>query len=317
MSERVTVLYVGGSGRSGSTLLDNMLGQLDGFFSCGELRYVWERGRVEDRPCGCGQPFSSCPVWQAIMAAAFPDGEPDPRRMMRAMSSHLRTRHLLRILRRARAGAAAAPDEYEQALDRLYRAVAAVTGARVVVDSSKLPPYGAVVARLPSVDFFAVHLVRDSRATAYSWSRKRPLPDFAGKRLMQRHPTWKAAWLWAMWNTVAEILWRPLGPRYLRLRYEELAAAPRREVCRAAGLVGEVPATLPFTGPSTVRLTPTHSVAGNPSRFAHGDIELRPDTEWIAAMPARDRWLVTAMTWPLLRRYGYPRRGSLSATRHG
>lgn len=306
MTDRVTVLYVGGSGRSGSTLLDNILGQLDGFFSCGELRYVWERGRVDDRPCGCGQPFSACPVWQAIMAAAFPEGEPDPRRMMRAMQRHVRTRHLPTILRRARGAVPEAPDEYERVLDRLYRAVGEVTGARVIVDSSKLPPYGAVVARLPSVDFSAVHLVRDARATAYSWARKRPLPDFAGTRLMQRHPTWKAAWLWAMWNTVAEVLWRPLGPGYLRLRYEDLTSQPRAELCRVAALVGEAPTTLPFGGPSTIRLAPTHSVAGNPSRFAHGDIELRPDTEWSTAMPPRDRLLVTAMTWPLLNRYGYP-----------
>ena len=35
--ERVKVLYIAGSGRSGSTILDRILGQLDGFFSVGEL----------------------------------------------------------------------------------------------------------------------------------------------------------------------------------------------------------------------------------------------------------------------------------------
>ena len=33
----VRVLYIGGLGRSGSTLLDRMLGQLDGVWSVGEL----------------------------------------------------------------------------------------------------------------------------------------------------------------------------------------------------------------------------------------------------------------------------------------
>jgi len=33
------VLYIAGWGRSGSTILDNVLGQLDGCFSTGELNY--------------------------------------------------------------------------------------------------------------------------------------------------------------------------------------------------------------------------------------------------------------------------------------
>jgi hypothetical protein len=46
---RVTVLYVAGTGRSGSTLLARVLGEADGFVAAGELRYVWQRGLVEDR----------------------------------------------------------------------------------------------------------------------------------------------------------------------------------------------------------------------------------------------------------------------------
>jgi len=34
------VLYIAGWGRSGSTILDNVLGQVDGFFSAGELMFL-------------------------------------------------------------------------------------------------------------------------------------------------------------------------------------------------------------------------------------------------------------------------------------
>ena len=43
------VLYLLGKGRSGSTLLSMALGELDGFFAAGELRFFWRRGLVEDR----------------------------------------------------------------------------------------------------------------------------------------------------------------------------------------------------------------------------------------------------------------------------
>jgi hypothetical protein len=67
LSDRVKVLYIAGSGRSGSTILDNTLGQIDGFFSVGELRYIWERGLIEDRLCGCGERVHQCPFWAAAL----------------------------------------------------------------------------------------------------------------------------------------------------------------------------------------------------------------------------------------------------------
>ncbi len=65
------VLYVGSWGRSGSTLLDLMLGQIPGFFSVGELRYLWERGLSERQLCGCGAPVPECPFWAAVLEEAF------------------------------------------------------------------------------------------------------------------------------------------------------------------------------------------------------------------------------------------------------
>jgi hypothetical protein len=54
-----------------------------------------------------------------------------------------------------------------------------------------------------------------------------------------------------------------------------------------------------------IELQPTHSVAGNPMRFALGVTELRPDEAWRTAMRPRDRRVVTAATYPALRFFGY------------
>ena len=45
----VKVLYVVGGGRSGGTILDDVLAQLDGCFSTGELDCCWERQRPATR----------------------------------------------------------------------------------------------------------------------------------------------------------------------------------------------------------------------------------------------------------------------------
>ena len=65
------VLFIGGYARSGSTVLDILLGQSEGFCSVGELRFIWQRGFVEDQRCGCGETFSQCPFWTRVVDVAF------------------------------------------------------------------------------------------------------------------------------------------------------------------------------------------------------------------------------------------------------
>jgi hypothetical protein len=302
----VKVLYVAGSGRSGSTILDRILGQLDGFFSAGELCNLWARGLLARRRCGCGMPVPDCPVWGAVLAEAFggPD-QVDAGRLAAATQRQLHVRSVPRMLLGRAQGAAGA--EYQAALTRLYRAVARQTGCRVIVDSSKSPVYAGLVAAIPGVEVSVVHLVRDPRATAWSFLRKKRLPDFGDDRLMQRQHPAVSARRWSLWQAVTELLWRRPG-RYLRLRYEDFVADPQAAVRAVVELTGETPAAWPFTGPATVRLGATHSVSGNPNRFGTGEVELRADEEWRRAMRVADRAMVTALTWPLLLRYRYPLR---------
>ena len=49
----------------------------------------------------------------------------------------------------------------------------------------------------------------------------------------------------------------------------------------------------------------SHGLSGNPGRFRSGPIELRQDDGWTTEMPTADRAVVTALTLPLLRTYGY------------
>jgi len=71
-------------------------------------------------------------------------------------------------------------------------------------------------------------------------------------------------------------------------------------------LVGEDPASLPLEGARTVKLGVNHTAAGNPSRFRQGSITLREDDEWMRRQAVSDRWITTAVSLRLLKRYGYP-----------
>src|SRR3954470_20467180 len=65
------VVYVGGVIRSGSTLLDRMLGELPGHVAVGELCYIWEPSLLLNHDCGCGRPFADCPFWSAVGTTGF------------------------------------------------------------------------------------------------------------------------------------------------------------------------------------------------------------------------------------------------------
>jgi hypothetical protein len=250
-----------------------------------------------------------CPVWGAVLAEAFGGADQvDAERLATATSRRLRPGSVPGLLLGRRGRREGVRDGYQAALSRLYQAVARQTGCRVIVDSSKSPVYARLVAAIPGVEVAVVHLVRDPRATAWSFLRKKRLPDFGDDRLMQRQHPLVSARRWSLWQATTELLWRRRDRRYLRLRYEDFIGDPQAAILRIAALADEAPAALPFSGPATVRLAATHSVSGNPNRFGTGEVELRADEEWRRGMRGLDRGMVTALTWPLLLRYRYPLR---------
>ena len=300
---RTKVLYIVGLGRSGSTILANSLGQIDGFFSAGEICYIWRQNFIENRLCGCGWPFDECPVWTKVVERAFPGGV-DAHEMMRLQAAGARTRHIPQMLTKKGTGAIKERlGKWRDNTGRLYEAIQSATNSRVVVDSSKEPAYGYALSTVSDVDFRVLHLVRDPRAAAYSWLKKKRQPDSEDREFMHRINPTKSAALWDAWNASAEALWR--DGKYLRLRYEDFVADPRTSFTRILDLLDEN-AELPLANENEVMLGISHTVSGNPNRFDTGSVALRPDQAWKKDMNPRNRNLVTALTFPLLYRYGYP-----------
>jgi hypothetical protein len=280
-----------------------LMAGVDGCVSVGELRYVWQRGMIEDRLCGCGEHFSTCPFWTDVVKRAGVAGAIDPRRMVALQDRGIRMRELARAWSAKRRQARL--EEYPQVLSRVVGAIAEVAGARTVVDSSKLPPYGSILRDTPGVDLRVAHLVRDPRATAFSWGQTKEQPDRGSPGVMQQHGAWKAAALWTTWNTAAELLGRSLGTRYRRVRYEDFVATPEPVLRELATLIDAPDAQLPLVDSHRASLVPSHTVAGNPDRFTRGEVELRRDERWVGQMSRGDRATVTAIAAPLMARYGY------------
>lgn len=300
--DRLKVLYVSGWGRSGSTVLGRIIGQVEGFLPVGELRYIWDRGLIEDRSCGCGARFGACAFWTEVLDRAFEGRPPDPRRLVGLREGGLRTRHLLLPKRAGSLAKTPRVTEYARALQGLYEAVRDVGNSRVIVDTSKFPSHAYLLGGLPGIDLRVVHLVRDPRAVAHSWvSRRKQEPDRPSGETMASHGLVESSLVWNGWNMVAS---RAPG-RHMTLRYEDFVADPRSAVRGVLRFAGE-DAEVEFEDGRTIFLGRDHTFSGNPNRFDSGATTITSDEAWKAGMGIPRQLAVSALAWPGMLRYGYP-----------
>lgn len=301
------MLFLGGLGRSGTTVLERVVGELPGVSAAGELVHLWQRGVLDDERCGCGEPFSRCTFWTAVGEVAFGGWTHELASRMIHLRSRVDRSRFIPLLARPRllGRRRAELEEYTAGFERLYRAITQVSGATAVVDSSKHPSL-AYCLQTGAVDLRVAHVVRDSRGVAYSWTKKVRRPESAGEDLMARFSPTRTAALWFGHNLSLSLLPR-LGVATRLVRYEDFVADPRAVLEELSDFAAiPVPAqSLPFRDGDSVVLHASHTVAGNPMRFTVGPLTLRRDDDWRDHLPRGPRWLVTLLTLPMLARYGY------------
>jgi hypothetical protein len=302
------VLFIGGLGRNGSTLVDRVLGQTPGVVAVGELVFLWERGLLNGDRCGCDRPFRDCPFWAEVGDRAFGGWDRLDAASIRSLQHAVDRNRYIPFMRWPRLS----PRRYRRRLERyaavlsgLYEAIAATSGAELIVDSSKHASTAALLSRVPGVEATVVQLVRDPRGVAWSWSKRVARPEAtAGPSEMARLGPVRVALRWQAYNQLLAFLRSP-GPSVLR--YEDFADRPAHAARRLLlGARTPGPFLPQFVGERTVKLATDHTVAGNPLRFATGELEIRADEEWRVAMPRWRRMLVTACAFPTSIRYRYP-----------
>ena len=178
----------------------------------------------------------------------------------------------------------------------------------MIVDSSKFPSYAWLLGKLPGIDLHILHLIRDVRGVVYSWSHRTKLRrDLQGKqaRLPRLHPLGVTI-RWAFWNQTIEFFWKRNPERYSQVRYEDFVESPESVLRSLLDSIQEDVPKLPITGERTAILVPTHSTTGNPSRFELGEVDLVQDVRWKTGLEKTYIFLCTLLTFPWLRKYGYP-----------
>jgi hypothetical protein len=323
----IPIAYVGGTPRSGSTVLSHLIAETFNGVVVGELKHVWHRGPLANQRCSCGCPFRSCDFWVEVGREAFGGWDELPLERLIAVQKRIdrfRTLPMLLVpalLQHSDPAFDGEMSEYRETLAALYRALQAISGQTLVVDSSKHPAQAFVLSATPMFDPRVIHLVRDSRGVAWSLQKRVVRPEITNhRRLMPQATPARTSLHWTMMNAPLHLLWARGTPRLL-VRYESYASQPVQELQRIGDFLGRSStATVPPLGEPTLDFRAMHTLGGNPVRFNEMPLEVRIDEEWRTAMSKQDRLRVAALTLPLLAVYGYLRRevaASERANPHG
>ena len=310
--KKINVIYIGGSGRSGSTVLTKLLNFWEGFIGLNEACYLWRNGIHRNYPISNGELFSESGFWKEVLLRVFP-GKMITKKQIDFFSyaSLLGLKNLLKSSFRKRP---TDPDisSYAKNLKNLYTAILEVSEAQFIVDSSKTPDYAHFLSGLDGMNIYFIHLVRDPRGVAYSWSKKFKRKDVQkGTEVpMTSFGLIESTLRWINWNIGCELIKRKKNVKYLRVRYEDFAQDPVQvleKITDLLDLVKDCPKYY-FTEEGFIDRHNAQDISiwGNPEvRKSQGGIKVRPDEKWVQEFSFKKKLIVTLLTFPFLIRYNY------------
>jgi hypothetical protein len=267
--------------------------------STGELTYLQDDAGATDRHCTCGAAYGQCARYAGWLATR-PGNEADRVRGIERRGN----------LRRLLGGIVAAEEarDYRAYAQSLFGHISAVTGAELIVDSSKSARDAAgrplALSLLAGLDVRILHLTRDPRHTVQSYVSRGSNWVLEGHRAPRPFETWRPILGWTMANRIARRLGREIGAeRYLHLKFEDVLADPVSALGRIgafAGIdLGDAIERIAASRP----LVAGHMVGGNRARLRPQTI--RPDSSAPSRLPQAHALCLKVVSRPLARELGY------------
>ncbi len=210
---RPKVVYVMGSGRSGSTILGVALGNCEGVFYAGELDNWLVRAGIPVLG-GLERTRFWSTVRDAVPGASELFGNRAQRDLERSFAPF--RIHRWRARRELRAG-------YRRVTEDLYRAIAHTAGVTHVLDSSHFPLRARELQALDGIDLYLIFLVRDPRSVVDSFNLYLNRNDVAERRLRVLSTN---ANLWLTHLLSVLVFLRQPRERRMLLQHEDFLADP-------------------------------------------------------------------------------------------
>ena len=304
---RPRLVYLAGSGHTGSTLLALLMNAHPAIASVGEIAVkpkIRHKGGALRQKCSCGALIAECGFWQSVFQKVRDEGidfgpsnwandyrftHPLVHRLLTRDSSYALVRGVRRFIERYGPMYRWRIRQIDRANEAFVRAVLETAGAEVFLDTSKGPMRLARLVNSARFDLRIVTLVRDVRGYAASAQRR-------GKGLMDAAETWKNDQL-----AIRAVAKNFPPDRLLRIRYEDLCADLTGCLARLHVFCGVAPMDPP--GQLSSR---DYHVLGNTMRMG-GPIQVRVDERWRQELSEREQAKVLKVAGALHQEFGYLR----------
>jgi len=278
------IIYISGSGRSGSTVVERLLHSAPSVQALGELHVLW-RLSLAEITCSCGKKLPDDTFWNDVLGLAKISAA-ELRELAALENKICRSKFILKHrfdLQSLRAD----PDvqRFMGMQFAIFEAVSKLTGARTIVDSSKAGPRAWILATDPRVHL--LHLYRHPSDVLTSW-RSRKFDKGLG-RDMERLPVGTAAIDWMKPEIFSRRLAKQAQVGFMK--YEEFVASPRSVLSQAVNSEdSSLLAELAWLDRNAFQPGDNyHSLSGNPDRFGSGPVRIEPRAANGTGLHAVDR----------------------------
>ncbi len=323
----INYAYILAASHSGSTLLAMLLNAHPGVTTVGEFAAGGCRER-NGYLCSCGQPIGECSFWRNVETAMHRRGadfdvcgfgmrlEKDcPRWVRRLLRLEHRGRTVEMIRDRLLDLSPAWRSRFAEVMrqsELLARVILRMTGATILVDSSKLAHRLKYMLRMPCFRTKVIHLVRDGRAVALSYMDQDQYADATDPAMRRggrgltapitapKMPMRRAADEWLRCIRSAEhALAHVSSSDWMRVRYENLCRRPAETLAEVFTFLGVDPALAKLDFRKV-----EHHVLGNGMRLDKS-ATIFLDERWQKILHAVDLKMFDHIAGRMNRRYGY------------
>ncbi len=255
---KIKVIYIMGTARSGSTILEVMLAHGENCVGAGELSSIVQDGFIDNKICSCGAPFNKCGFWsQVVSRLAFSKAEiEDWARLQKSIDWHAGfIRQLFHLI------SARDIECYRRYNHKLLQAICEVSGNYTIIDASKYAGRALALSSCDAIDLSIICLTRSPEGLMASFQKPNKDEQYPKK-------PWAVLRYYGFVMLSLRIAMFKLHGAVLSIVYEDLVKRPTEILALIAEAAKVSLGGVIKTVEHQERFSPGHIVTGNRLRKA-------------------------------------------------
>lgn len=219
------IVYIAGYSRSGSTILDIILGSHESMFSTGELAYLFDDWLLVERTCTCGKTYSNCSFWKNFKLPeeiTFNEAKSIIRQIedRSSLSMLINNKFPTHVIRK-----------YSLIQTALYNYIFNTAQKKIIVDSSKTSKHMAgrfyALHKYTDFDVYVIHLAKNGLSVVESYVKKGRNWALEGYAKNDRFAAARSSLGWYLANSIAGRLGMKMPQKHFKqIKYEDFVAEP-------------------------------------------------------------------------------------------